>query len=53
MASIAEANSLFEIDIELDDLIEQIQEQIEREGQVSEELMTRFQWFGKAHGEED
>jgi hypothetical protein len=33
MTSIAEGNSLFEIDIELDGLIEQIQEQIECEGQ--------------------
>jgi hypothetical protein len=51
MASIAEANSFFEIDIELDGLLEQIEEQIEFEGQASEELMNRFQQFCEAHGE--
>jgi len=32
MASIAEANSLFEIDMELDGLLEEIQEQVETGG---------------------
>ena len=32
MASIAEANSLFEIDMELDTLLEEIEVQIESEG---------------------
>jgi hypothetical protein len=51
MASIAEANSLFEIDMELDGLLEEIQEQVESEGQASEDLMARFQQFCEAHGE--
>ncbi len=51
MASIAEGNSLFEIDTELDLLLEEIQEQIECEGQASEELTLRFQQFCAAHGE--
>jgi len=51
MASIAEGKSLFEIDTELDLLLEEIQEQIECEGQASEELAARFQQFCVAHGE--
>jgi Siphovirus Gp157 len=51
MASIAEASSLFEIDIELDGLMEQIEEQVEAEGQPSEDLVARFQQFCDAHGE--
>ena len=51
MASIAEANSLFEIDMELDALLEEIQEQVESEGEASEELVSRFQQFCVAHGE--
>lgn len=51
MASIAEGKSLFEIDTELDLLLEEIQEQIECEGQASEELTARFQQFCVAHGE--
>src|SRR5579859_629003 len=51
MASIAEASSLFEIDMELDGLLEQIQEQVESEGQASEDLVSRFQQFCEAHGE--
>jgi hypothetical protein len=35
MASIAEANSLFEIDMELDGLLEEIEGQVESEGQES------------------
>ena len=35
MASIAEASSLFEIDMELDTLLEEIEEQVEAEGQAS------------------
>ncbi len=35
MASIAESNSLFEIDTELDGLLEKIEEQAESEGQTS------------------
>ena len=51
MASIAEANSLFEIDMELDGLLEEIEEQVESEGQASQELTARFQQFCTAHGE--
>jgi hypothetical protein len=51
MASIAEANSLFEIDMELDVLLEEIELQIESEGVPSEELVARFQEFCEARGE--
>lgn len=51
MASIAEANSLFEIDMELDSLLEQIQEQVESGGEPSEDLVARFDQFCDAHGE--
>jgi hypothetical protein len=51
MASIAEASSLFEIDMELDGLLEEIQEQVESEGEPSEDLVARFQQFCEAHGE--
>lgn len=51
MASIAEANSLFEIDMELDTLLEEIELQIESEGQPAEESMARFQEFCEAGGE--
>jgi Siphovirus Gp157 len=51
VASIAEANSLFEIDVELDALLEEMEQQVESEGQASEELVARFQQFCEAHGE--
>ncbi len=51
MVSIAEANSLFEIDMELDGLLEKIQEQVESQGEASEDLVARFQQFCEAHGE--
>lgn len=51
MASIAEASSLFEIDMELDGLMEEIELQIESEGEPSEELTARFQEFCEARGE--
>jgi hypothetical protein len=51
MASIAEASSLFEIDLELDGLLEEIEGQIESEGQAAEALVARFQQFCEAHGE--
>ena len=38
----AEANSLFEIDMELEGLLEEIQEQVESEGQAYEDLVVRF-----------
>jgi hypothetical protein len=51
MASIAETSSLFEIDAELDGLLEEIEEQVESEGQPAEGLVARFQQFCEAHGE--
>lgn len=51
MASIAEASSLFEIDMELDGLIEEMEEQTESKGQASEDLVARFHEFCEAHGE--
>jgi Siphovirus Gp157 len=51
MASIAAANSLFEIDSELDELLEEIEGQVESEGQASEDVVARFQQFCEAHGE--
>src|SRR5580658_1579163 len=51
MASIAEANSLFEIDMELDGLLEGIEEQVESEGQAAEDLVARFRQFCEVHGE--
>lgn len=51
MASIAEASSLFEIDVELDGLLEEIEGQIESKGQAAEDLVARFQQFCEAHGE--
>jgi hypothetical protein len=51
MASVAESNSLFEIDAELDVLLEEIEGQVESEGQASEDLVARFQQFCEAHGE--
>jgi Siphovirus Gp157 len=51
MASIAAANSLFEIDMELDALLEEMEQQVESTGRPSDELVARFQQFCQAHGE--
>jgi hypothetical protein len=51
MVSIAEVSSLFEIDMELDGLLEEIEGQVESEGQAAEDLVARFQQFCEAHGE--
>jgi Siphovirus Gp157 len=51
MTSISENCSLFEIDTELDDILEQIEEQVDTEGEPSEELQSRFREFCAAHGE--
>lgn len=51
MSSIASSISLFEIDEELDTLIEEIQEEIATNGEASVALIERFQEFCKAHGE--
>jgi hypothetical protein len=50
MASIVEASSLFEIDIELDSLLEQMEDQAEAGGEPSEDLAARFHQFCEAHG---
>jgi hypothetical protein len=51
MTSITESNSLFQIDAELDDLLDGIQDQAEFEGQASKALLERFHLFCEAHGE--
>src|SRR5271170_5797208 len=51
MSSIAGSKSLFEIDAELDELLEEIQQEEESEGQPSTERLDRFQEFCRAHGE--
>ncbi len=51
MATIAETNSLFEIDAELDSLFDEIEEQTAQGGEPAEELVARFQQFCSAHGE--
>lgn len=51
MASIAQEYSLFEIDCDLDLLLDQIEEEIENRGEASAELIGRFQQFCEAHGE--
>ena len=51
MSTIAETNSLFEIDAELDSLLDEIEEQTEQKGEPSEDLVARFQQFCSAHGE--
>jgi hypothetical protein len=47
MTNTVESHSLFEIDNELDDLLEQI----EADGEPSEELLSRFREFCAAHGD--
>jgi hypothetical protein len=51
MSTIAATNSLFEIDVELDSLLDEIAEQAEQKGEPPEELVARFQQFCSAHGE--
>ena len=51
MASIAQEYSLFDIDRELDAILEQIEEGIENRGEAPAELLERFQQFCEAHGE--
>src|SRR5271165_1171232 len=51
MSTIAATNSLFEIDVELDSLLDEIEEQTALEGSPSEELVARFQGFCSAYGE--
>jgi len=51
LSSVAASASLFEIDQELDLLIEEIQEEIDTKGEPSPERIELFQEFLKAHGE--
>ena len=51
MSTIAATNSLFEIDVELDSLLDEIEEQAAQGGEPSGELVARFQQFCCAHGE--
>jgi hypothetical protein len=51
VASIAQEYSLFEIDREVDDLLDRIEEEIETLGEASPELIDCFQAFCEAHGE--
>jgi hypothetical protein len=51
MSTIAESNSLFEIDAELDSLLDEIEEQTAQGGEPAGELVVRFQEFCSAHGE--
>ncbi|MGO9435255.1 MAG: siphovirus Gp157 family protein [Terracidiphilus sp.] len=51
MASIAQEHSLFEIDRELDTLLDEIEEEIENRGEASTELLEHFQQFCEAHSE--
>ena len=51
MESIAQEHSLFEIDRELDTLLDEIEEEIENRGEASAELLDRFQQFCEAHSE--
>jgi hypothetical protein len=51
MSVIAESNTLFEIDAELDSILDEIEEQAAQGGEPAEELVARFQQFCSAHGE--
>jgi len=51
VSSIAQEYTLFEIDRELDMLLDEVEEEIERQGEASAELIERFQQFCEAHGE--
>ena len=51
MSTIAETNSLFEIDAELDGLLDEIEEQTAQGIEPAEEIVARFQQFCSAHGE--
>jgi hypothetical protein len=51
MSTIAATNSLFEIDVDLDSLLDEIEEQTAQGGEPSGELVARFQQFCSAYGE--
>jgi chromosome segregation ATPase len=47
----SDGNTLFEIDRELDSLLDEIEEQAEEYGSASQELVERFQQFCEAESE--
>ena len=47
----SEVNTLFEIDRELDSLLDQIEEEAEENGTASPELLERFQQFCQAESD--
>jgi len=51
MSTITATNSLFEIEAELDGLLDEIEEQTAQGGEPSGELVARFQQFCSAHDE--
>jgi len=51
VSSIAREYTLFEIDRELDMLLDEVEEEVENHGEASAELVERFQQFCEAHGE--
>ena len=51
MSTIAATNSLFEIDAEVDSLLDEIEEQTAQGGEPAGELVARFQQFCSAHSE--
>ena len=51
MSSLAQDYSLFEIDLELETLLDEIEEEIENHGEAPPELVERFQQFCEAHSE--
>jgi hypothetical protein len=51
MSTIADTNSLFEIDTELDGILDEIEEQTAQGIEPAEEIVARFQQFCSAHGE--
>ena len=51
MSTIAATNSLFEIDAELDSLLDEIEEQTAQGAEPAGVLIARFQEFCSAHGE--
>ena len=51
MSTIAATDSLFEIDVELDSLLDEIEEQTAQGGEPAGELVARFQQFCSAHSD--
>jgi hypothetical protein len=51
MSTLATTDSLFEIDVELDSLLDEIEEQTAQGGEPAGELVARFQQFCSAHSE--